>query len=799
MRVVSLFSGAGGLDLGFIQAGHEIIWANDFAKDAVETYRHNIGNHIVECDISEVDANKIPQCDIVIGGFPCQGFSLANLRRSVEDERNKLYLQFVRILDEKKPAFFVAENVPGILSLDKGKVIKHIVQEFEACGYTVNYKLHHAADYGTPQSRKRVFIVGVRSDLCKNFTYRFPQQTHRDNSAHIKKIDNKKIERFHNPHWRNYILSFSLPEVEKIDAQYNAGGALIELWKSEKYDQWISISQALQGIPEPEEPNDFFNHVGSKYKIVEKDFTGHRKTDPNKICPTLLARGNGKGGVVAIPHHKGHRRLTVRESARVQDFPDDFEFSGKLMSMYRQIGNAVPVNLARHIANQFPLTMPENGKHTIGKEQTPITRKITVPTNGKVVVPLTRMVSRSRIRIRSKKTNLTSKKGRIQTRTRIKKTTIIRTRIRTKTIIRKLPRRTAEERRLRKSKSTSTRRPTLVSLFAGCGGMDLGFIEAGFDIVWANEIFKGAVDTYRHNIGNHIVEKDIRNVNSNEVPDSTVIIGGFPCQGFSVANTGRNEDDERNGLYLEFVRLIRDKKPQIFVAENVKGILSLGKGQIFDMIKNDFTKVGYDVRHEVLLAADYGVPQKRERVFIVGVRSDLDVDWSHFPPKKTHYDPQIGTLETDLEPWISVGTALSDIPDPDEKNSELNHTYSKFKLKFNGHLGNRYIEPDQPAPTVTGRGDYKGGVVVLHHPNNKRRMSVRELATVQDFPRDFEFTTTQSVSYVMIGNAVPRGMARAVANSVRMLLQSAKPVKEMQHLATENTMMKRRIQLTLEV
>lgn len=635
MRVVSLFSGAGGLDLGFIQAGHEIIWANDFAKDAVETYRHNIGNHILNCDISEVDAKNIPHCDIVIGGFPCQGFSLANLRRSVEDERNKLYLQFVRVLNEKKPAFFVAENVPGILSLDKGKVIEHIVDEFKSCGYTVKYKLHHAADFGTPQSRKRVFIIGTREDISENFEYEFPTPTHSKDSD----IENRK--------------------------------------------PWVSISKALEGIPEPDKSNNLLNHIGSKYKIVEKDFTGHRKTDPDKPCPTLLARGNGKGGVVAIPHHRGHRRLTVRESARVQDFPDNFEFSGKLMSMYRQIGNAVPVNLARHIANQFPLIVP------VPEEDLSIN-------------------------------------------------------------------------------------PTLVSLFSGCGGMDLGFIEAGFDVVWANEIFKGAVDTYRHNIGDHIVEKDIRDVKSNEVPNSTVIIGGFPCQGFSVANTGRNEDDERNGLYLEFVRLIKEKKPQIFVAENVKGILTLGKGKIFEMIKKDFAEVGYDVRHEVLLAADYGVPQKRERVFIVGIRNDLKPDWSYFPPKRTHFNPEIGTLSTDLQPWVSVGRALSDIPDPDKKNNEMNHTYSKYKLRFNGHLGHRWIDPNKPSPTVTGRGDYKGGVVVLHHPNNKRRMSVRELATVQDFPRDFEFTTTQSVSYVMIGNAVPRGMARAVAFSIKKLLESIK-------------------------
>ena len=312
----------------------------------------------------------------------------------------------------------------------------------------------------------------------------------------------------------------------------------------------------------------------------------------------------------------------------------------------------------------------------------------------------------------------------------------------------------------------------VAGLFSGCGGMDLGFIEAGFDIVWANEIHKDPVETYRHNIGNHIVHEDIRNIRTHDIPDSRVVIGGFPCQGFSIANTGRTQDDARNEMYLEFVRIIRDKKPEIFVAENVKGILSLGDGKVFQMIKNDFSNSGYDLRYDTLIAADYGVAQKRERVFIIGIRDDLNVDWSYFPPRKTHFDPEKGPQNDKQEPHISSSSALSAIPDPDMPNNVLNHTYSKYKLRFNGHIGHRWIDPDKPAPTVTGRGDYKGGVVVLHHPNNKRRMSVRELATIQDFPMNFEFKASQSKSYVMIGNAVPRGMARAVAKSVFQLLQS---------------------------
>ena len=131
-RVVSLFSGCGGLDLGFINSGFDIVWANDFFKEAVESYKYNIGDHIVHGDITQISNNKIPNdIDVVLGGFPCQGFSVANNKRSMKDERNFLYKELLRVIKDKKPKFFVAENVKGLISMQKGKVLKMILNDFK--------------------------------------------------------------------------------------------------------------------------------------------------------------------------------------------------------------------------------------------------------------------------------------------------------------------------------------------------------------------------------------------------------------------------------------------------------------------------------------------------------------------------------------------------------------------------------------------------------------------------------------------------------------------------------------------
>ena len=297
----------------------------------------------------------------------------------------------------------------------------------------------------------------------------------------------------------------------------------------------------------------------------------------------------------------------------------------------------------------------------------------------------------------------------------------------------------------------------VVSLFSGAGGLDLGFKMAGHDIVWANDLYEDAVETYKYNLGNHIICKDIANIDTKEIPECDIIIGGFPCQGFSVANMKRHESDERNALYRQLIRVIEAKKPKFFLAENVKGLISLGKGAVFNMILNDFSQLGYKVSYKILNAADYGVPQIRQRVIIVGVRNDLKFEYVFPTPTNDK------TGENGLPLWISVGEALSHIPDPDSPNELSNHEYSKYKLQFNGYLGHRALNPEKPAPTVTARGDNKGGVVILPHPNGTRRMSCRELAAVQSFPLDYKFLGNRSSVYRQIGNAVPPLLGYAVA------------------------------------
>jgi DNA (cytosine-5)-methyltransferase 1 len=310
----------------------------------------------------------------------------------------------------------------------------------------------------------------------------------------------------------------------------------------------------------------------------------------------------------------------------------------------------------------------------------------------------------------------------------------------------------------------------VVSLFSGVGGLDLGFVWEGHKIVWAIDNDPDAVNTYKRNIGNHIVLDDIRNIPSDTIPDCDIVIGGFPCQGFSIANTKRNAEDARNTLYLELLRVIQDKQPTFFLAENVKGLLSLDKGNALHRILADFDKANYHVEYKVLNAADFGVPQIRERVIFIGVQKNCDYKISF--PKPTHSNMgkcngnSFPFMEdnANVKKWVSIGEALKDIPEPEISSDIPNHTYSKYKLRFNGYIGHRKIDPNKPAPTVTARGDNRGGVVVLHHPSNLRRMSARELATTQSFPLDFVFECCQSSVYRQIGNAVPPLMARAIAS-----------------------------------
>ncbi len=320
MKVISLFCGCGGMDLGFIKAGHKVVWANDNDMDSCITYEKNFNHKPVCGDITKVKSEDIPDGDIVIGGFPCQGFSIANKYRHEKDERNLLYLELKRVINDKNPKYFVAENVAGLASIggydtpkDKknktGKVLKRIIKEFSESGevgYNVTFKILLASNFGVPQNRKRVIILGTRKDIDHQLIH--PQET---------TLEEKKT------------LRDAIGDLPLEANQYTKESAY-------------------------EKENGHYNHYGNKHKVKINGHMGNRKLDWEKPSPTVTGRGGGTGGPVIMPHPELHRRMTVREYGRIQEFDDDFIFYGSISSQFRQIGNAVPWKLAFHISKMLP-------------------------------------------------------------------------------------------------------------------------------------------------------------------------------------------------------------------------------------------------------------------------------------------------------------------------------------------------------------------------------------------------------------------------------------------------------------
>ncbi|MCL5444374.1 DNA cytosine methyltransferase [Lactobacillus johnsonii] len=332
----------------------------------------------------------------------------------------------------------------------------------------------------------------------------------------------------------------------------------------------------------------------------------------------------------------------------------------------------------------------------------------------------------------------------------------------------------------------------VVSLFSGCGGMDLGFKgnfqylnkdypANPFNLIFANDIFKQAADMYEDNFGLHVEREDIKNIDMKDMPQKKVdiVLGGFPCQSFSYAGKRKGLSDPRGQLYLQMIRVIDYYKPKMFIAENVDGIRNSRKdkdGQnvdisALDTILKDFDKHGYNVQYHVLLAADYGVPQMRRRVIIMGLRKDLGNINNEYYPKKL-YDE---TGELTGKQWLTSKDAIDDLWGKVNKTVIPNHTSRDIsKAKFypgKKMQGNNRIAADKPSPTI--RAEHHGNIeahyrTTLSDPNDMqgwRRLSVRECARLQSFPDSYNFTSSASSAYKAIGNAVPPVLAWHIARA----------------------------------
>ncbi|MBI2023419.1 DNA cytosine methyltransferase [Candidatus Giovannonibacteria bacterium] len=320
LKIVSLFSGSGGMDLGFEQEGFDVIWANDVNHWACETFKNYFGDHIVEGSIVDVKTDDIPCCDIVLGGFPCQDFSMVWKRMGLKTERGNLYRQFVRIVVAKQPKMFVAENVKGLLSANKGKAVEQIRSDFAEAGYKVTVNPINFASYGAPQLRERVLIIGVRNDIKKDFELPAPTR---------------------GP--GNYVTAKeALRGVEKA------------IFNNEHQNINPSTIAKLRLIP----PGGNFTDIPKTSPHYVKGMISHvyRRLHPDKPSTTIIAGG---GGGTWGYHFNEPRPLTNRERARLFGYPDDFVFAGSIAEVRRQIGNSVPPAGIRPIARAIKKFLSE--------------------------------------------------------------------------------------------------------------------------------------------------------------------------------------------------------------------------------------------------------------------------------------------------------------------------------------------------------------------------------------------------------------------------------------------------------
>lgn len=312
LKVVSLFAGCGGADCGMLggftfngkeykKLEYKIVYALDIDQKALDTHGLNLNSTKTVCgDIRDISADSIPDHDVLVGGFPCQSFSTVNPTKDPFDDRANLYKEMARIIKEKQPKIFIAENVKGFMTLRKGEILKRVKEEFEDAFYTVKTSLVNASEYGVPQRRERVIMVGVRNDIPKCFS--FPEPTTADNPVP---------------------LSVAVPELAITEKKYYFSKRAVQGMKNAKNNMKRGLAQNLN------EPCLTITSHLAKVSLNSRD-------------PVLLVD----------PENELYRRFTPREAARIQSFPDSFVFAGTEQDAYRQIGNAIPPVMFWHIAKR---------------------------------------------------------------------------------------------------------------------------------------------------------------------------------------------------------------------------------------------------------------------------------------------------------------------------------------------------------------------------------------------------------------------------------------------------------------
>lgn len=655
---------------------------NQYVKDLYEAHSRKtnfvkpsyLANYPIEedrffYDVKMFDGTDFKgKVDLFVGGSPCQSFSIAGARGGFEDTRGTLFYEYARLVKEIEPKIFIYENVFGVLNHDKGRTWETMQNVFEDLGYFYKWNVLDAKNYGIPQGRRRIFVVGFKNkEECDRFE--FPKPVELKYTMHDFILDNCAEGNFISENGNIKLLPGGQEPPEKC-------------FLSQKLIDYVMSPGTKNFYHE----NDTKIDLPIARAILSTQGNTHRASVNNYVT------SNGK-----------IRALDPRESLRLMGFPDTFKIVVSKAQSYKQSGNSIVVDVLIAIVREIQKVHPFNGINEINE---------TISKESKM---------------------LKFKADRDCTLERVKPEKI-------------------------KYKT--------VSLFAGIGGFDLGFEYAGFNVVWANDFDKYACETYRANVGNNIVCGDIR-VEKETIPEHDVLVGGFPCQPFSTFGKLQGFEDEqgRGTMFFEIKEILKKHSTKVVVLENVKNIMHHDEGKTFKRIIHELNELGYSCYYQVLNSADYGIPQRRNRCYIIGfLREYFNEVAFEFPEKQELLVTTQDILDENVEAKYFcskkiIGTILGEgtknyIVKP-TIDQPISKTLTATMAKMHRASQDNYI---------TDQVNYD-----RHCDDTKtniRKLTPNECRKLQGFPRDWKQVVSDCQAYKQFGNAVTVNVVYEVAKKV---------------------------------
>lgn len=707
-KAYALFAGGGGFHLG-MEKYFDVLVSNDIEPEAEKTHKKNWPEiPFLLRDIRKVNSEELLELangkkpDVIFGGPPCQGFSTLGAKLSA-DPRNVLFSHYARIVSDLQPKCFAFENVKSFKTMYGGKFRDEVIEQFSNLGYTVYEKVLNTAEFGVPQLRERVFIIGTK--LKHNFS--FPAPTHGTKDG---------LEEFNTV--GQAIMDLTNSETEFCENH-------IPLRHSDTVIERYKLIPEGGKLPPPEELPEAIRrkNFGNTYKRL------HREEPSLTMVP-----GNN-----AFPIHPIlNRSLTPREAARIQTFPDDHKFTGDRRRQCILVGNAVPPLIAEVLASQIHKHM----KNEIEQKDTPVSIiKESKSKNTNKIIPIDKLKKKA------------DKDG-------------------------------------------------FIDLFCGAGGFTIGFSNAGWKPLLGADFNDSVALTHTNSfpeipfLKGDLSEEKIKNMilEKYKGKEVGVIVGGPPCQGFSMfgkrrfVNTKGYEphEDPRNKLVYAYLNFVKEIQPRWFVMENVPGLANLDKGMFLESLVKEFKEMGYpNTEFRILNAAEYGVPQKRKRLLIIGNKTGHIIPW---PKRKFFEKPKgwqksfrtVGEAITDLSTEESLENFTCHVPmkhkpllverykyieegcklNVDKLPEHLKSGYRTDKVKNYSHVFKRLHRDSASTTMVPGHNAFP------IHPWLHRSLTVREAARIQTFPDEIEFLGSRQNQCIQVGNAFPPLLAEVIGNCI---------------------------------